>query len=207
MLCLTALLTACSQGAPPALTPVTLPTEMPTVEQAASTPVESHQPTLAPTVDIPPASIAYAGPAWASLPLTNAHTGEIFTLADFAGKTLYVETMATWCPPCRTQLINVNQAHAQVNQDEFTFVVLSLAETISNEDLVRYANDNGFSMTFALTTPELLDALVTAFGFSVSNPPSTPHFTISPIGTVSSLHTGLSGPDSLVAELVQASAV
>jgi hypothetical protein len=38
----------------------------------------------------------YGGPEWTKLPLTNAHTGETFTLANFAGKTVYIEPMATW---------------------------------------------------------------------------------------------------------------
>ncbi len=169
------------------------------VEQGISAPTDVI-PTQAAT------SSSYAGPAWANFTLTDARTGAAFALADFAGKTLYVETMATWCPPCRTQLINVNQAMGQVSADQHVFVVLSVAENISNEDLARYANDNGFNMRFAIATSELLDALVNAFGFSVSSPPSTPHFTISPAGTVSSLHTGISGPESLVAELAAVSA-
>src|SRR5689334_14222167 len=43
-------------------------------------------------------------PAWLSLPLANARTGEAFTLADLGGKTVYVEPMATWCTNCRQQM-------------------------------------------------------------------------------------------------------
>ena len=209
-ICLSAtLVAACSPAASP--TPTVVPPS-PTVEQVVPTPAQSDQPaavapTAIPPTDLPATEISsYAGPSWSSILLTNAHTGQPFTLADFAGKTVYVETMATWCPPCRTQLINVNQAKAQLSQNEYVFVTLSLAENISNEDLARYANDNSFTMVFAITPPELLDSLVANFGFTVSNPPSTPHFTISPRGTVSGLHTGISGPDSLLAELAAASA-
>jgi thiol-disulfide isomerase/thioredoxin len=213
------LVAACSSATPPAPA-ASLPTEAtviaptPTAEQAVIVPTAAEviQPTTVPPTAIPPTEIpapessSYTGPSWASLALTDVRTGMAFTLADFAGKTVYVETMATWCPPCRTQLINVNQAMAQVSQEDYAFITLSLAENISNEDLARYANDNGFTMIFAITPPELLDALVGNFGFSVSNPPSTPHFTISPRGTVSDLHTGISGPDALIAELMAADA-
>ncbi|KPK07150.1 MAG: hypothetical protein AMJ56_13680, partial [Anaerolineae bacterium SG8_19] len=40
-------------------------------------------------------------PAWQQLTLTNARTGETFTLADFGGQTVFVEPMATWCSNCR----------------------------------------------------------------------------------------------------------
>ena len=35
-------------------------------------------------------------PDWLTMPLTNARSGETFTLADFAGKTVFVHPMATW---------------------------------------------------------------------------------------------------------------
>ena len=52
--------------------------------------------------------------SWQDLPLTNAQTGETFSLADFAGQTVYVEPMATWCANCRQQLGNVNEAKMQL---------------------------------------------------------------------------------------------
>ncbi len=38
----------------------------------------------------------YSAPEWTRLPLVNARTGASFTLADFAGKTVYVHAMADW---------------------------------------------------------------------------------------------------------------
>src|SRR5215475_4612241 len=55
---------------------------------------------------VPPAAAPPANErsAWHALPLVNARTGQAFTLADFAGKTVYVEPMATWCTNCRQQM-------------------------------------------------------------------------------------------------------
>ena len=47
---------------------------------------------------------------WLTTELTDACSGETFALADFAGKTLYVESMATWCGECYEQLTRVQDA-------------------------------------------------------------------------------------------------
>jgi membrane protein implicated in regulation of membrane protease activity len=43
-----------------------------------------------------PGGVAYQGADWTRLPLTDARTGQTFTLADFAGKTVFVHPMARW---------------------------------------------------------------------------------------------------------------
>ncbi len=139
--------------------------------------------------------------SWQDLPLTNAQTGETFSLADFAGQTVYVEPMATWCANCRTQLGNVNKAKMQLG-DKVTFVALSVETTLKANELASYAKDQGFDFTFAVMTPEVLRALAAEFGQSVTSPPSTPHFVISPDGTTSELLTGFSTTDEITA-LVQ----
>jgi thiol-disulfide isomerase/thioredoxin len=148
-----------------------------------------------------PAALAQDA-SWQDLPLTNARTGETFSLADFAGQTVYVEPMATWCTNCRQQLGNVSDAKAQLG-DEVAFIALSVETTLSADELARYAEDQGFDFTFAVMTPPLLRALAAAFGQSVTSPPSTPHFIISPDGTTSELLTGFSTPDEIVAAVQQ----
>lgn len=136
--------------------------------------------------------------SWRDLPLTDARTGETFSLADFAGQTVFVEPMATWCANCRQQLGNVREAKEQLG-DEVTFVALSVETTLNAEDLARYADEQGFDWTFAVMTPEVLRALATKFGQSVTSPPSTPHFVIYPDGTSSELLTGFQAPAEIVA--------
>lgn len=110
--------------------------------------------------------------------------------------------MATWCTNCRQQLGNVRDAKAQLG-DEVTFIALSVETTLSADELARYAEDQGFDFTFAVMTPPLLRALAAEFGQSITSPPSTPHFIISPDGTTSELLTGFSTPDEIVAAVQQ----
>ena len=136
--------------------------------------------------------------AWQQLVLTNARTGETFTFADFAGKTVFVEPMATWCSNCRQQLGNVSTAKAQLNSDEVVFVALSVETNISDADLAQYADAAGFDWLFAVATPELLQALVGTFDRTITNPPSTPHFIIRPDGSTTALVTGIESPELLI---------
>jgi len=146
-------------------------------------------------------TVAVDRPAWQTLPLVDARTGETFTFADFDGKTVFVEPMATWCTNCRQQLRNVNSARASFDSEQVVFVALSVEVGLGNDTLSTYSQNNGFDWHFAVVTPELLAELVATFGRTVTNPPSTPHFIIRPDGTTTSLTTGIHSVDELVAEI------
>ena len=108
--------------------------------------------------------------------------------------------MATWCSNCRQQLGNVRSAREQLGENVI-FVALSVETNISSADLAAYADTNSFEWHFAVMTPELLGELVNAFGRTISNPPSTPHFIIRPDGTVSALTTGIESASEIVARI------
>jgi cytochrome oxidase Cu insertion factor (SCO1/SenC/PrrC family) len=139
-------------------------------------------------------------PAWQQIELTDARTGDTFTLADFAGQPVFVEPMATWCTNCRRQLGNVREARAQIG-DDAVFIGLSLETNISDEQLAQYQSDQGFDWTFAVMTPELLQQLADAFGRSITSAPSTPHFVIRPDGSTTDLVTGIEAPDQIVQQI------
>jgi cytochrome oxidase Cu insertion factor (SCO1/SenC/PrrC family) len=149
--------------------------------------------------------LATERPAWHSLPLVDARSGQTFTLADFEGKTVYVEPMATWCTNCRQQMgIIRDQLLAQVDPERVVLLGLSVETDLAPVTLADYVNAQGFSWKFAVMTPDLLQALATRFGLTVTNPPAIPHFVISPDGTTSDLSTGLHNADELLGELTAA---
>jgi hypothetical protein len=43
------------------------------------------------------------GSDWMRIPLKDISTGENFTVADFAGRPVLLETFAVWCPTCTKQ--------------------------------------------------------------------------------------------------------
>jgi peroxiredoxin len=143
-------------------------------------------------------------PAWFTMPLTNARSGESFTLADFAGKTVFVEPMATWCTNCLRQLTDVKVAQANLDPDEVVIIGLSVETTLSGADLAQYADRQDFNWTWVVATPDLLRSLVDTFGQTVTNAPSTPHFIVRPDGSFTDLDTGFESPDELIAQITEA---
>ena len=147
-----------------------------------------------------PAAVSNA-PAWLSLPITDARTGSTFTLADFAGKTVWVEPMATWCTRCASQLPHVEAARVAINSDQYVFVSFSVAENVDNATLAQYVDGKGWNWLFAIATEPLTQGMVDTFGRTVVSPPSTPHFIIKPDGSVSDILTGSPSADEIIAEL------
>ena len=143
-------------------------------------------------------------PLWQTLPLVDARSGETFTIADLRGRTVFVEPMATWCSSCRRQMTVVREVVAQLDTDAFVFVGLSVETNLDPDALAAYADAQGFGWTFAVMSPELLAALVDAFGRSVANPPATPHLIVRPDGSATGLVTGQHGAAQLLAALAAA---
>jgi cytochrome oxidase Cu insertion factor (SCO1/SenC/PrrC family) len=190
--------TSVSTSSEDAVQSVIAPSEMSSISTEAPIPTVVQQVNAA---QIAPINL----PTWQTLPLTNARTGETFTFADFAGKTVFVEPMATWCPNCRQQLGNVSSIHTQLDAAQFVFISVSVETNITSADLAQYAEDNGFDWMFAVLTPELLGELTATFGRTITNPPSTPHFIIRPDGTTTGLTTGIESGSQLVEQLMAAS--
>ncbi len=140
-------------------------------------------------------------PVWQTLLLSDARTGEPFALADFKGRTVFIEPMATWCSNCRRQLTNVQAARQVLNSDDVVFIALSVETNIDDPTLASYANKAGFDWVFAVMTPELLRQMVDVFGQSITNPPATPHFIIQPDGRFTELVTGVETADQLISKI------
>lgn len=183
----------------------------------ATTTLTAVPPTSAPVVTTAPTSSNVIEPvapppeeqgaAWLNLPLTDARTGASFTLADFAGKTVYVEPMATWCTNCRAQQNIVRDVRNQLGDDQYVFLSLSVETDITGSDLAQYAERQNYGWKFAVMTPDFLRALTDQFGRTINNPPSTPHFIVAPDGVVSSLSTGQHSADDLVSQLTHPAGV
>lgn len=147
-------------------------------------------------------------PAWQTIELTDARTGETFSLDDFEGKTVLVEPMAIWCPPCGEQLGNVREARARLDPEaqerDVVFVALSMEVGLEAERLAGYADKMGFDWRFAVMPPEMLRAITDEFGREAAVPQATPHFLIRPDGSATDLVTGIEETDDLVEALTEA---
>jgi thiol-disulfide isomerase/thioredoxin len=131
----------------------------------------------------------------------TAPDGSAFSLADYAGQQVFVETFATWCSNCSRQLGDTQQAATQAG-DGAVFLALSVETDLDPAALTSYAQENGFTdLTFAVLEPAALAALVEQFGNGVLVPPSTPKFVLGADGDVSPLTTGFESVEEILAQL------
>ncbi len=52
--------------------------------------------------------------------------GKTVNMKDFAGKTIFINVWATWCPPCVAEMPSIQQLHDQVKDNEnIVFVIVT----------------------------------------------------------------------------------
>lgn len=131
----------------------------------------------------------------------TAADGSRFSIADFGGKTVFVETFATWCGNCRRQLGDTNAAAAEAG-DDVVFLVLSIETELDPAELATYAADNGFdNVRFGVLDAQGLVDFNAQFGRSVLNAPSTPKFIVRADGSISELTTGFETSQEILGQL------
>jgi peroxiredoxin len=139
-----------------------------------------------------PAESMMEMPAWFSAPLTNAATGETFTIQDFKGKVVLVETMAMWCPTCLRQQKEVQALHEQLGErDDFVSVGIDIDLNENVADLKDYTAKNGFAWTYTVATADVAREIGNLYGQQFLNPPSAPMFIIDRHGAVHPLPFGV----------------
>lgn len=202
-------LAACGAGSATPVSPSPVHTAAPSLpvvpqQPTATPPGPAFSDAPAPSAAAPasptpgPAATALAGRPWATATLTDVATGEAFTIADFAGRTVFVETMAIWCTKCRAQQGRFTEALAGLDPATIAYVVLTVEPAETSEDLARYRVERGFTGTYAVAGRDVSSALADEFGANVLNPPSVPVIVVSPDGVVS-FGTGGESVDEIVA--------
>ncbi len=160
---------------------------------SANAPLAAQVParaTLAPTPSGPP--------NWLGVKMTDVLTGETFSMNDFSGKVVLVETMAEWCATCILQQIEVRkiQGLAGASPD---LVHVSL-DTDLNEDaatLKEYAKSYGFDWYFAISPLEVDREFANLYTPEFMNPPLAPMLFIDRQGGIHSLPYGLKKAEAI----------
>lgn len=110
---------------------------------------------------------------WKTFPLLDVRTGKTFTVSDFVGKPILVESFAVWCPVCTKQQQEIQKLHQELGE---AFVSISL-DTDPNEDAAKVleaVQERGFAWRFAISPAELTKTLIDEFGPAVVNAPIAP---------------------------------
>ena len=99
-------------------------------------------------------------PAWFNIKMTNVLTGQTFSISDFTGKVVLLETMAEWCGTCAEQQYEVKKLEGLTGNSK-DLILISL-DTDPNEDaasLKKYAAAYGLDWYFAISPLEVDRAL------------------------------------------------
>lgn len=151
--------------------------------------------TAAPQADT---AVATTAPDWFSMELVDVQTGETFTMNDYAGKVVLLETMAIWCPNCVVQAHEVRKLHEALGHPE-DLISITLDVDI-NEDsasLKEYAYGYGFDWHFAVAPLGVARELGNLYTAQYLNPPLSPMLLIDRDGNVHHLEYGLKKAEAL----------
>ncbi len=151
------------------------------------------------TEETPSADAMMEAPAWYSAVLTDVSTGQTFTINDFKGKVVLVETMAMWCPTCKKQQVQVKALHELLGMnDDFVSIGLDIDLNENAADLKGYVEDNGFDWLYAIATADVAQDISKQYGDQFLNPPSTPIVIIDRHGEAHPLPFGVKRADELL---------
>ncbi|MEH0158671.1 TlpA disulfide reductase family protein [Limibacter armeniacum] len=54
--------------------------------------------------------------------------GDVMSLQDLKGKTLFINFWATWCPPCVAEMPEIYELYSEMKNEEIAFVMISVDE-------------------------------------------------------------------------------
>ncbi|MFF2089869.1 TlpA disulfide reductase family protein [Paenibacillus sp. NPDC058174] len=82
----------------------------------------------------------------------NTLEGDSFKLSDFRGKKVIVNMWATWCPPCRAEMPDMQKFYDKHKDENITVIAINMTTSEKSVDSVpKFLNE------FGITFPVLLD--------------------------------------------------
>ncbi len=141
-------------------------------------------------------------PAWFTTALTDASSGKAFSINDYNGKVVLIETMAVWCSNCRNQQNEIKALHQQLGmQEDFVSVSLDIDPNENIDNLKSYLGTTGFDWLYAVAPAEVSRDIASEFGDQFLNPPSTPIMIVDRHGVVHALPFGLKSAGDLMQDV------
>ena len=103
--------------------------------------------------------------------------GEKHTLEDYRGKVIFLNFWATWCPPCRSEMPDIQKLYekyqSSANAEESEVVVLGVAfpnygNEGSEEEIANFLSGNGYTYPVLMDTDASL-----GYAYGISAYPTT----------------------------------
>jgi len=135
---------------------------------------------------------------WFNIAMTDVRTGNTFTINDFTGKIVLIETIAQWCPNCLFQQGETRSLRQQLGNPE-DLIVISLDVDLHEDEasLKKYTEEFGFEWRFGVAPLEVTRALGNLYSAEYLNPPLDPMLLIDRQGNVHQLPYGMKKADTL----------
>jgi DsbE subfamily thiol:disulfide oxidoreductase len=114
--------------------------------------------------------------------------GETIHLSDYQGKFVLLNAWATWCPPCRAEMPDLNDFYLTHQDKGFEILAINAGET--RDTAAQFANSLGLRFKVILDSDgKVLNGLgITGFPTSIL---------IDPEGKVAMIHIGMIFPEDL----------
>lgn len=99
--------------------------------------------------------------------------GNTHTLSDYKGKTIFLNFWATWCPPCRAEMPEIQEIYEDYGNNEEDVIILGIASPNygregSAEDIAAFLEENEY------TYPAVMDeGGLSAYTYGVNAYPTT----------------------------------
>ncbi len=87
--------------------------------------------------------------------------GNEHTFSDYVGKTVFLNFWATWCPPCRSEMPDIQQVYEEYGYNEEDLIVLGVAgpglgREGSVEDICAFLSENNYTFPVVMDEEGLL---------------------------------------------------
>lgn len=93
-------------------------------------------------------------------------TGVIVSLSDYKGQPVWINFWGSWCPPCRAEMPDIQQAYEQLGPEGLTLLAVSLGDEPS--EAADFAAKNGVTFTVLLDP----DRTLTSAAYPIYNFPT-----------------------------------
>jgi hypothetical protein len=172
-------------------------TEAMMTEEMATTEAMMHEETATPQATEEEAMME--SPAWYSASLTDARTGQVFSIESLKGKVVLVESMAVWCSKCLTQQEQVKALHETLgHREDFVSIGLDIDPNEDVDQLKGFVEAQGFDWLYAISPADVSHDLSSLYGPQFLNPPSTPIVVIDRHGEAHPMPFGIKSSDELL---------
>lgn len=164
----------------------------------------AHETAMPDAMDKPTEDAMMETPAWLGASFKDARNGESFTINDFNGKVVLVETMAVWCSTCYQQQTQMKALYESLGmRDDFVMVSLDIDPNEDEAVLAGYTQQNSqFAWRYAAASLDVAREIGNTYGDQFLNLPSAPVLVIDRHGVAHPLSFGLKRAEDLM-EMIQ----